>query len=175
MLGTLASARVDNPAALAAFDSEVGILERGLGREHPTLAGPLINRGLSYLDLGRLDEAEADLLRAEALLAALPGDSPDLAHPLVGLGGVALRRGDGLKARTMAERASAYAAREARDPTLLADVAWLHARALRMIGEEPERAVALGQTALTICREKLAATPENRAFAAEIEAWLAGK
>jgi len=96
----------------AAFDFEVGILERGLGREHPTLAGPLINRGLSYLDLGRLDEA---------------------------------------------------------------DVAWLHARALRVIGEEPERAVALGRTALTICRERLAPTPENRAFAAEIEAWLAAK
>jgi serine/threonine protein kinase/tetratricopeptide (TPR) repeat protein len=57
-------------------DRELAIEEKALGPVHPSVAEALSNRSLDLIALGRLGEAEKDLLRAGAILrpVSLPGN-----------------------------------------------------------------------------------------------------
>ncbi len=127
--------------ALAELDEAVKLADLAGFAAFRALA--LSNRGEVLWRLGRLDEAIVELESARALYQRL--ESRLVSYPLVHLGDVYRERGDAALARTNFEEAIRIS-EEGRD--LQALVPALGGLARVLVGDEPDRALALAQQAV---------------------------
>lgn len=96
--------RHEDAAALAEIDAELAIRSKAHDADHPELARTHLQRGGVLYDMGRVDEAEREFQQTiDAVAGTLePGDWT-LVSARVGLGLVALQRGDHTRARALLE------------------------------------------------------------------------
>jgi len=154
--------------AVAAADEAATRMRARVG-EHPWVANCLSNAGEARWRLGDLDGAERDFSAAHVLWqTTLGSDSTTLAYAEVGLGRIAVARGDAATGVRRLERALELAGDAAGDRVRLAELRLELARALDANGQRKE---ALEQAQLA-----LAATAANDGrrgrLRTEIERWL---
>jgi tetratricopeptide (TPR) repeat protein/predicted Ser/Thr protein kinase len=148
-------------AALETHRKAVGILERTIGPDSPTLAIDMCNVGSSLLGLGRYDEARVALDRAVRLAASADPESfwVGWASQYVGL--VALRTGDSTGALDAATRGLAIAARRgAPAARLLVGLRTVQGSALLRRGDA-DGAVAACEQGVSALEERTMPTPDR--------------
>lgn len=158
--------------AAALYHQTIEIEQARFGQLTPSAAGALSNLSLLHLSMGELTKAEAFARRSLAVYEATVGaEHPSLAGALVALGEALLARDDPEAARVALDRARTLRVGVAgNDPSWLAEVDFLLARALMRGGDGPRRARQLAVRALEGFR---AAGPRAEADVAAVEAWLA--
>jgi tetratricopeptide (TPR) repeat protein len=109
------------------------------------------NLGMLLLELGRLDDADAQLERAKGLLQGLPLDHFSQAEPLLGAAKLSLARHDGAKAEAPLERVLALCAGKEgfRFEYTRARAQFLMARVLLEVKHQPAEGRALAEQART--------------------------
>ena len=156
------------------YHRTIEIEKASFGQPTPSAAASLSN--LSLLHLAMDDPAQAEKLARQSLVVyeqTLGADHPSLAGALVALGKTLLAKGDGESAGPVLERARTLRLEVAEnDPSRLAEVEFLLARALASVGEEPRRAGQLAAQALERFR---GAGPRAEADVAAVEAWIRGR
>ncbi|MEX1369081.1 MAG: tetratricopeptide repeat protein, partial [Nannocystaceae bacterium] len=127
------------------------------------------NLGEALYRAGRLEEAEATLMRAVAELEeALDAGDPRLAVPAKALGEVSLARGDAAAAREHLRLALTVLVEHGTSPAEQAETRWSLARALHAQGEAAEARRA----ATTALGEMKALGPDWADRATELRAWI---
>jgi tetratricopeptide (TPR) repeat protein/predicted Ser/Thr protein kinase len=148
-------------AALETHRKAVGILERTIGPDSPTLAIDMCNVGSSLLGLGRYDEARAALGRAMELASSADPESFWIGWASQYLGLVALRTGDGPRALDAASRGLAVAARRGPPAArLLVGLRTVQGRALLQRGDV-DGAVTACEQGVSALEERTLPTPDR--------------
>ncbi|MFL5345911.1 MAG: tetratricopeptide repeat protein [Hyalangium sp.] len=130
--------------ARASYERSLQTSQKAMGPDHPEVGNVLIGLGRALVRVGRLDEAERDLQRALLISEkALGPKHPQVAEALLGLGEVALERGRPAEALPPLQRAL-----DEVKPPERAELQFTLARALKAMGQEPERARSLANEAL---------------------------
>jgi tetratricopeptide (TPR) repeat protein/tRNA A-37 threonylcarbamoyl transferase component Bud32 len=131
--------------ALPALERRLATYRRILGANHEKTGLALNDRGVIWLELGRLAEAEADFRISRTVLEArLPAGDPRLAYPHQNLAGLLLQRGD-----------AAAAARELR--------AALALRRRALGPDHPDTGYTLGTLAIALAGQGLLSPAEEAA------------
>jgi tetratricopeptide (TPR) repeat protein/predicted Ser/Thr protein kinase len=125
-LGALARRRGDLEAAIEYLDRAVAAAELAYGRDAPELIAPWIDQGLVLAELGRHDDAEQVLERAQVLADAHPTEPRIEAEIALGRAHAALARGDAAAALEY----GALARGGFKDPARIAEVDVLAGEAL---------------------------------------------
>jgi tetratricopeptide (TPR) repeat protein/predicted Ser/Thr protein kinase len=149
-LGGLELAEQHWDAALAAFRTALGIVERTEGPNSPSVAQVELDIVNALGGAGRLDEALVENLKAVAVLDKLgPDGEVRLAEALDEVGEVQLARGRAAQAIPYAERALALVERRPADanPVDLADARFMLARLLAEAKRDLVRARGLAEQA----------------------------
>lgn len=141
----------------------VASLESAYGAGAKPLSTPLLQLAKLELDDGNFDAAQAAYARVRSL-----GTRRATLHGLIGLGEVALSRGEARKAAGLAEEALELTEQHQLGPRLTARARWVLARAMEAEGQRGARPRELAQRAL---RGFKASYDTDRAKA--VEAWLA--
>lgn len=158
--------RHDEAAAIA--DEAVATMAAHVG-DHPWVANCLANAGEARWKLGDLDGAERDYSRAHVVWqTTLGSDSPTVAYAEVGLGRIAVARGDAATGVRRLERALELTGDAAGDRMRLAELRLELARALHANGDK-ER--ALGQARLALAATAAEGGRRGR-LRNEIQHWL---
>ncbi|MFK7929732.1 MAG: CHAT domain-containing protein [Myxococcota bacterium] len=101
-IATLTGRMGDMPGAVVAYTKALAFRERVMGADHPDVGALLALRSTTLFRLGRLDEAHADLERAQKIV---PVTDRRYASILQNFGAIALARGQGEQATRLFERA----------------------------------------------------------------------
>jgi tetratricopeptide (TPR) repeat protein len=147
--------------ALAMSSEALEVLERTLGGRHPSLASAYNNRGVLLSDLGRHDEALADQLRADSIMAELPPSDFRRLLILLNRAEIEIRRERPVEALVLLDHFEKFVD-DALPPRHRARHASLAARAELQLGE-PVRAQQRSEEAQALAR---LADPEGGALAA---------
>ena len=168
-LGTALQILGQKKEALAHFERALSIKRLHLPADHPSVASSQFSIGAMLHRLGRSTDGLRSLHDALKTFEARLGSS----HPLVGktlteIGLVQLDLKKPALALPILERALHTGADADIDPIERAETRFGLARALRLVGREPDRAIALARQALRDYQG-----PEYEKEQAEISAWLA--
>jgi len=169
-LGAVALAQGNHEEARGLHARALRILESSFGADDPALAWSLDNLGAVYLSEGKYDQAERHYERALSMFEkALGSDHPDTAQALTGIGACKLAKGKAELAIGRLERALAIRNAGGGDPSALAEVRFLLARALWVVGRGRDRAIDLAEKAHDAYADLGATSDKERS---EIERWL---
>ena len=146
--------------ALAEMSAALGLADRSGVFEF--LAATRWGRGLIYLALGRLDDAEADIESSVEVYERLASNW--MAQPLAMLGDLHRERGEPAQARSAYERALVMSGRSGAVDHEACAAAGL---ARLLVDDDPEEAEAL------IARARAKATPRHAVLLALAEGWVA--
>lgn len=156
--------------ALSAYDSLIASARRQPETRNEDVAMLESNAAECLLALERLPRAQQRFeLALRTLEETLEAEDVRFAYPLNGLGNVALRQGEAIRAHEFFERALPLAIGNEGDLVTLASVQWGLARALRLRDREPERAESLARDAAKNFR---ALKEEGRESLQRVESWL---
>ena len=157
-------------AAAAAADQAAALMRARVG-EHPWVANCLSNAGEARWRLGDLDGAERDFSTAHVLWqTTLGSDAAALAFAEVGLGRIAVARGDAATGVKRLERALELTGAAAGDRVRLAELRLELARALRANGQ-PDAAGRQARLALALAEND----GRRGRLRTEVERWLASE
>jgi len=157
--------------ALAYIQRAVGDARQELGAEHPLVGLFLSNEGETLTMLGRRDEAHAAFIRALTIEERAFGkDGVNVAYPLAGLADLYLRERQPAAAIPLLERALRIRQARESDFAVVADTAFVLARALWDVGGDRPRAARLA----TEARDAYAREPATlRPRLDDVERWMA--
>jgi serine/threonine-protein kinase len=147
------------------------IQEKALGPDHPETEFSRYQLGLIQCSLKHYTDGEALLEKAIAgMTKSLGPDHFDVSRPLISLGTCRGTRLGHAVALPLFERALAIRLKNPGKTASLAEVQWILARSLVMLGRDRARALELARTAVENFRK--ADTDVNRTIADQIAGWL---
>ena len=170
-LGTLANDAGDLTKAISLYQRALDISIKLYGEAHPQSAEALDGLGFAYMDRDDCKQASIYQARAVAAFEAVYGrEHPSVAAALTSLGHCQLELRDRRALESLERALAIYEHGASVDPFENAATRWTLAQALRKLGGDRARSIALAKQA----RELYAKSPEPQAkeMPATIDRWL---